>query len=86
MDNIAFSFARVLLLWYMKIPLLQVVKKLFSRLNLFKKKPTFEKQRDAGGNSHGHYQFGSNCCIGCKVSRPLNAEGMWCEGCKNYKK
>ena len=44
----------------------------------------FEKQETAGVNSTGHYQFSSNCCIGCKVDRPINAEGMWCEGCKNY--
>lgn len=44
----------------------------------------FEKQQKAGFNSKGNYQFGSNCCIGCKVDRPLDAIGEWCEGCKNY--
>ena len=44
------------------------------------------KQQKAGVNKHGHYQFGSNACIGCKVDRPLNEPGLWCEGCKNYQK
>lgn len=45
----------------------------------------FEKQEKAGFNSQGYYQFGSNCCIGCKADRPLNEKGDWCEICKNYK-
>ena len=44
----------------------------------------FEKQEKSGFNSNLHYQFGSNCCIGCKADRPLNEKGLWCEGCKNY--
>jgi hypothetical protein len=44
----------------------------------------FERQDKAGINNQGHYQLGSNCCIGCKADRPLNQEGMWCEGCKNF--
>ena len=44
----------------------------------------FEKQEKSGVNSFGHYQFGSNCCIGCKIDRPLSAKGNWCEGCINY--
>ena len=46
----------------------------------------FEKQEKADYNSHGHYQFGSNSCVGCKVDRPLTAKGMWCDGCMNYKR
>lgn len=44
----------------------------------------FEKKEKSGANSTGHYQFGSNCCIGCKANRSINAGGMWCDGCKNY--
>ena len=43
----------------------------------------FEKQEKAGYNSKGYYQFGSNCCIGCKVDRPLTEKGEWCETCKS---
>lgn len=46
----------------------------------------FEKQEKAGFNSKGHYQFGSNCCIGCKADRPINVKGQWCEICINYQK
>ncbi len=44
----------------------------------------FEQQEKSGFNSKGHYQFGSNCCIGCKRDRPLKEKGEWCEECKNY--
>lgn len=54
------------------------------KFNLFKRKPiinnmekeiVFEEQEKAGNNSKGYYQFGSNCCIGCKVDRPLSEKG-----------
>lgn len=49
------------------------------------KKITFvNNQQESGFNKYGHYQFGSNCCIGCKRDRPLNEKGEWCEVCKNY--
>jgi hypothetical protein len=48
------------------------------------KEITFEKQEESGVNNKGHYQFGSNCCIGCKRDRPLKEKGLWCEICKNY--
>lgn len=41
-------------------------------------------QENSGVNRYGHYQFGSNCCIGCKRDRPLKEPGEWCEVCKNY--
>lgn len=44
---------------------------------------TFETQEKAGFNSQGHYQFGSNSCIGCKADRPLKEEGMYCGVCTN---
>lgn len=44
----------------------------------------FDTQEKSGVNKFGHYQFGTNCCIACKVDRPLNAKGMWCDGCINY--
>lgn len=47
----------------------------------------FDKEQEkAKENKYGHYQFGSNCCIGCKADRPLKEKRYWCEICKNYQK
>lgn len=43
-------------------------------------------QEKSGVNKYGYYQFGANCCIGCKRDRPLKEEGQWCEICMNYQK
>lgn len=45
-----------------------------------------KKQKVSGINKYGHYQFGANCCIGCKIDRPINAKGEWCDICLNYNK
>lgn len=60
------------------------IKYLFSRDS--KQTIVFEKQEESGFNSKDHYQFGSNCCIGCKRDRSLKEEGLWCQVCKNYQK
>lgn len=44
----------------------------------------FEKKENCGVNKYGHYQFGSNCCIGCKADRPIRSHGNWCDICINY--
>ena len=47
----------------------------------------FDKQQEKSGiNKYNQYQFGSNCCIGCKRDRTLKEKGIWCEICKNYQK